>query len=256
MLILLPPSEGKTAPENGARPVELDSLAFAAELGVPRRALTRALVGLCRGPVDEAVAALGISARQAGEVALDAGILTAPAGPARGVYTGVLYERLALAGLSPDAAHRAERSVLIASGLWGLLRPGDRIPYYRFSMKPKLPEVGGLARFWRPSVTAALEAAGHDREGGLILDLRSGACSAVWKPKLARLLTVRGFTDRGGERRVISHMAKAIRGEVARIVLEAPSGLADAEAVAAVVEAAGHTVELGSGQLDVIVPAT
>ena len=35
MLILLPPSEGKAAPEGG-EPVDLDSLAFAAELGERR----------------------------------------------------------------------------------------------------------------------------------------------------------------------------------------------------------------------------
>lgn len=256
MLILLPPSEGKTAPGSGARPVAPESLAFAGELGPAREAVAAALLKLCSGPLDKAVATLGISAGQSGEVARNAEIRTSPAGPAIGVYTGVLYDRLDFASLPSAARRRAERTVLIASGLWGLLRPGDRIPYYRFSMKPKLPGIGGLAGFWRPAVAAAMEPAGHDREGGLVLDLRSGAYSTVWKPKRARLLTVRGFAGKRGERKVISHMAKAIRGEVARITLGAPSPLRDAEAVAAAVEAAGHTVELGPGHLDVIVPST
>lgn len=255
MLILLPPSEGKTRPDEGGGPVDLDSLVFAAELGPSRRALSGALLELCAGPVDAAVAALGISTGQSGEVARDGEILASPAGPAAGLYTGVLYDRLDFGSLSPDARQRAERTVLIASGLWGLSRPGDRIPYYRFSMKPRLPGIGSLAGFWRPAVAAAMEAAGHDQDGDLILDLRSGAYSAVWKPRRARLLTVRAFAEKGGKRRVISHMAKAVRGEVARIVLEAPTEPADAESVTALIDAAGHTVEPGPRHLDVIVPS-
>lgn len=42
MLVLLPPSEGKTAPEAG-EPVDLGSLAFAAELRGQREELIEAL---------------------------------------------------------------------------------------------------------------------------------------------------------------------------------------------------------------------
>lgn len=252
MLILLPPSEGKTSP-SGRRPLDPDSLAFADELGPKRRELLEALATVCAGPVDDAVAALGITPGQAGEVERNAEIPTAPTGPASSVYTGVLYDRLGFNELSPMAKRRAARSLLIASGLWGVTRPGDRIPYYRFSMKPKLAGIGGLAAFWRPALTAAMEGAGHDREGGLVLDLRSGSYSSVWKPKRARHLAVRGFTETNGKRKVISHMAKAIRGDVARVVLEAARMPGSAEAVAAAVEAAGMQVELGPGQLDVIV---
>ncbi len=252
MLVLLPPSEGKTAPSAG-RPVDPGSLAFAGELGPKREQLAEALLALCAGPVDEAVAALGISPGQAGEVARNAGLLTSPAGPASSLYTGVLYDRLGFSGLSAKARKRAAGSLLIASGLWGLVRSGDRIPYYRLSMKPRLEGIGGLAGFWRPALTEAMENAGHDREDGLVLDLRSGAYSAAWKPNRARHITVRAFSERNGERKVISHMAKAIRGEVARIVLEAPAVPESAERVAEAVEAAGFAAEPGPRHLDVIV---
>jgi len=253
MLILLPPSEGKAAPR-GRTPVDLDSLAFADRLGEPRRLLLDRLAELCRGPVERAVETLGISPGQADDVPRDAELLTAPTAPAAEVYAGVLYDRLGFDRLSPTARRRAGRSVLIASGLWGLVRPGDRIPWYRFSMKPKLEGVGGLAAFWRGPLAAAMAEAGHDREGRLVLDMRSGAYAAAWRPGAARLLAVRGFTDAPTGRKAISHMAKAIRGDVARIVLEAPSPPEDAEAVAGLVEAAGMAVELGPKSLDVIVP--
>ncbi len=56
-----------------------------------------------------------------------------------------------------------------------------------------------------------------------------------------------------GERKVVSHMAKATRGDAARIVLKAASLPRDARSVAAALEADGLRVELADGSLDVIV---
>jgi hypothetical protein len=128
MQILLPPSEGKTAPTSGA-PVQLEALAYAGELTESRQKLLAALVALAELPLARAVSMLAVSAGQAGEVAVDAALSSAPAGPAAGVYTGVLYDHLRL----PELPKRAQGRVLIASALWGVLRPTDRIPYYRFS---------------------------------------------------------------------------------------------------------------------------
>ena len=165
MLILLPPSEGKTAPTGGA-PLDLDSLAYAKELGERRARLLDALEALGGKPVAKAIAQLAISKGQAGEV-----------------YTGVLYDRLGL----PELSARARQRVLIASALWGVVRPDDRIPYYRFSAKARLDGIGPLAAFWRPALAAALP----DEEGSLVVDMRSGAYAAAWKPKRATLLAVR-----------------------------------------------------------------
>ena len=49
-------------------------------------------------------------------------------------------------------------------------------------------------------------------------------------------------------------MAKATRGDVARLVLSAPEAPDDAESVAALLEAAGLRVELSERFLDVIDP--
>jgi cytoplasmic iron level regulating protein YaaA (DUF328/UPF0246 family) len=246
MQILLPPSEGKTAPKNGA-PVQLEALAYAGELTESRQKLLAALVALAELPLGRAVSMLAVSAGQAGEVAVDAELSSAPAGPAAAVYTGVLYDHLRL----PKLPKRAQGRVLIASALWGVVRPTDRIPYYRFSAKAKLKGIGGLAAFWRPALTAALP----DEEGTLVVDMRSGAYSAAWKPKRAELLAVRAFSEAEGKRKPMSHMAKAVRGEVARALLEAKKPPETREAAAAITEAAGFTVELTPGNLDVIVPS-
>lgn len=244
MLILLPPSEGKATPAAGD-PVELDSLALAAELGEGRAALLDALEGLAALPVGEAAAKLGISAGQAGEVAVDVALRGAPAAPAADVYSGVLYDRLRL----PELPAAARERVLIASALWGMLRPGDRIPYYRFSAKARLDGIGPPAAWWRPALTAALP----DRPGELIVDMRSAAYAAAWRPREATSVAVRAFSEEGEGRKPVSHMAKAVRGEVARALLEAPEPPADPEAAAAIATAAGFRVELSRGHLDVIV---
>lgn len=139
--------------------------------------------------------------------------------------------------------------MLIASALWGVVRPDDRIPYYKLPPKQKLDGIGPLARFWRPALVEALP----DKAGELIVDMRSGAYSAMWKPKQATLLPVRAFTESNGERKAVSHMAKAVRGDVARELLRAKKAPADPEAAAEIAGSAGFTVELNDGNLDVIV---
>lgn len=218
MLVLLPPSEGKGRPEAG-KPMDLDSLAFATELGEKRAEL------------------LG---------AFDPGLRGAPAAPAAEVYTGVLFKRLEL----PKLPAAARKRVLIASALWGVVRPEDRIPHYRLPPTTRLDGIGPSAAFWRPALAEAMP----DEEGDLIVDMRSAAYSTFWKPQRAALLAVRAFTESGGERKAVSHMAKAVRGDVARALLTAKKVPAEPEAAAAIAEAAGFTVELSDGSLDVINP--
>ncbi len=248
MLILLPPSEGKSAPESGD-PLDLDSLAFAEALGERRARLLDALERLPKASTRKALEMLAISPGQAGEIAVDAALRGAPAAPASEVYSGVLYDHLGLPELPPAARRRAAAQVLIASALWGFVRPGDRIPYYRLSAKARLKRIGPLSAFWRKSLSQALP----DNPGDLVIDMRSGAYAAAWKPKQATLLSVRAFTEVEGERKAVSHMAKAVRGEVARALLLAKKAPADPEAAAAVARAAGFKVELGESVLDVIV---
>lgn len=265
MLVLLPPSEGK-APAGRGEPVRLESLSLPG-LTDARAAVLDALVGLCAGAgddTDKARAVLKLSEGQREEVVKNAGLRTAGTRAAGSLYTGVLYDALDLASLEGAAQRRAERSVLVFSGLWGAVRLDDRIPSYRCPMGVALPGLGGLAAFWRRSMAEVLpEVAG----GGLVLDLRSAAYAAAWRPRgevAGRTATVRVLHARtvdGVERRsVVSHFNKATKGRLLRALLT--SGAAP-EGPAALVEALrdlGHTVEVaaegGAGRpwaLDVVV---
>ena len=246
MLVLLPPSEGKVSPARG-KPVDLDSLAFADLLGKRRAGLLDALERLVEMPVGRAVESLGISKGQAGEVMVDAELRAAPAAAASEVYSGVLYERLRL----PELPAKARRRVLVFSALWGVVRPQDRIPYYRFSAKARLDGIGPPAGWWREALAEAMP----DKPGELVVDMRSGAYAAAWRPRRATLLAVRAFSEQNGKRKPVSHMAKAVRGDVARALLLAPKSPDDPEQAAAIAEQAGFAVELTESSLDVIVPA-
>ena len=236
MLVLLPPSEGKTAPVDGA-PVDLGALVHAGALGPTRERVLAALEKVARGPRRRALERLGLSAGQTDEVDRDAHLRDAPAAPAGEVYTGVLYQRLDLASLTPRARERAAERLLVQSALWGVVRLEDRIPAYRLSIGATLPALRkGLAAAWRPALSAALP------DEGLVVDLRSGGYAAAWRPGEATVVAVRAFTP---QRRPISHMAKATRGEVARLVAQARSDPKDPEALATLVGRAGHDVELG-----------
>lgn len=234
MLILLAPSERKATPALGLRPVELATLSHPG-LNPVRERILAALERLARGPRPQALRALGLSPGLSAELDRDAGLRDAPAAPAGTVYTGVLYEHLDLGSLGVDARARAAERMLIASALWGVVRLEDRIPAYRLSMGAKLPRLGGLATFWRPALTAALP------RDGLVVDCRSGAYAAAWRPAAATVVSVRAFTAQGD---VVSHRAKATRGDVARLLVQTSVAPTDPEGVAALVERAGHRVAL------------
>jgi len=156
----------------------------------------------------------------------------APAAPAHEVYTGVLYEHLGLGSL--DAPN-----VLIASALWGFVRPSDRIPAYRLAMGATLPRIASLPALWRDPLRKAVP------DEGLIVDMRSGSYIAAFKPKAATVVGVRAFVDG----KTISHMVKATRGDVARILLTSGETPETPEDVASLARQSGLSVELsGSGR--------
>jgi uncharacterized protein len=257
VLILLPPSEGKRVPRRG-RPLDLAGLAFPA-LEPHRREVLDALVSLCSGD-DEAGAAsvLGLGATQTGEVAANARLVDAPTARADQVYSGVLYEALDVATLAGAARRRATAWLATTSGLFGLLRPGDRIPAYRLSGDVALPGVGTVSTWWSRRLDGPVqEAAGR----GLVVDLRSSTYAAFWRPDpglARRVVTVRVLHEAGGVRRVVSHFNKATKGRLVRALLEDGGAPSSPARFAEQLRDLGWRVEAGPGtrhgaRLDVVV---
>jgi len=226
MFIFVPPSEGKSVPADG-EPVDVRSLVLP-QLASVRESLVKSLSRLSSGRPARALEALGLSAGQTEELIRNQTLASAPAAPAADVYSGVLYEALDLPGLrahEPEAYRRAQESVLVFSGLWGVVRPQDRIPYYRCSASANLPRLGPVTAVWRKALSGPLtELLGEQ----LVVDLRSTGYTGMWRPAgpaAARTVTIRVVHERmiGGElkRSVVSHWNKATKGRLVRSVLVA-----------------------------------
>ncbi|MGW0701296.1 peroxide stress protein YaaA [Streptomyces sp. NPDC002867] len=250
MLVLLPPSEGKAASGRGA-PLKPESLSLPG-LAEARAAVLDELVELCAADETKAREVLGLSEGLRGEVAKNAGLRTAGTRPAGEIYTGVLYDALGLATLDAAARRRARQSLLVFSGLWGAVRLGDRIPSYRCSMGVKLPGLGALGAYWRGPMASVLPDAAGD---GLVLDLRSSAYAAAWKPKgeiAARTATVRVL--HAPTRKVVSHFNKATKGRIVRSLLEAGTAPGSPGELVEALRDLGYEVETpAAGKLDVLV---
>ena len=238
VLILLPPSEGKTAPTTGD-PVDLRSLSH------PALATARTRVGAALVKVSgqrNAFDVLGVGPSLAGEVERNRTLWDAPAAPASQVYTGVLYDAAGAASWAGARLERAHDRVRIISALWGAVSPADVIPAYRLSMSTSLGRIGPLASFWRHHLAEELS---HLADGRLVVDCRSSSYVAAWRPAGIPHVSVRVERELHGKRTVVSHMAKHTRGlltgalATADAVAESPDDLADAaRALAGVVDVA------------------
>lgn len=253
MLILLPPSEGKTEPRRG-RALDLST----GPLAAPRRRVLDALVDLCSGPEETALRVLGVGTGQLEEVRRNALLPSRPTAAAEKVYTGVLYDALGLTTLDPSSHRRALARVAVVSSLYGLVRPGERIAAYRLGGGVTLPGLGGVAAHWRTHLDPVVrELAGR----GLVVDLRSSTYAAFWSPEpdlARRVVSVRVLHEVDGRRQVVSHFNKATKGRLVRSLLEDGRDARTPSAFATLLGDLGWHAEVGppgrTGQrLDVVV---
>lgn len=204
MRILLPPSEGKTTPTVGPA-LDLDALTYP-QLGQARAQVIASLVALGDGP--NAAATLKLGAKSAVEATLNLHLSSAPCAPAFSLYTGVLFEALDAPTFSPGEWERFTEMTLISSGLFGFVGPKDPIPNHRLAVGVNLPPLGPLARWWRPHLERAL----GDLSGTVVFDARSGGYQAAAPVASANVVQMGVIRDEGGQRKVVTHMAKKWRG--------------------------------------------
>ncbi|UVS81065.1 YaaA family protein [Actinokineospora sp. UTMC 2448] len=239
MLVLLPPSETKADGGSGA-PLDLAALSFP-ELNPVRDRLASALAGL--DPA-RAMAALGLSERQADEVERNARLRETPTMPAIERYTGVLYDALGYGSFTRAQRARAGRRLAVASALFGVVRADDPIPAYRLSGGTVLPGVGGLRGVWRADLEKTLSAADE-----LVIDLRSGPYAAL--AAIPHAITVKVVTGSGA---AVSHFNKAHKGRLAAALACAPREPGTVRGVVSIAAAAGlRLVPAGRTALELVV---
>ena len=217
MLIILPPSETKRPALDHGRPVDLAALSFP-ELTPMRERMLDAVIGTRAGPT--AANWLNVKSSMGFEIARNTALREIPAMAAAEVYTGPLHQGLSIETLSTRAREYAERSTVITSALWGLLRLDDRIPPYRLSLYSRLAGVGERTdHAWRrvlPDVLATVA-----KREPVILDLRSPEFQSIGTPTGLDDRTVMLRVERHAPgRRIGDVVAKRTRGTAARYLLE------------------------------------
>ena len=130
--------------------------------------------------------------------------------PAINVYSGVLYQALGWATLSPATRKRAASAVVIISAKYGAVRPDQLIESYKAKIDNNA---------MRDRVAAVLDPI----KTPLIVDCRSSTYKTVWHSPVEKTVEVQVSTVVDGVRKVVTHMSKKTRGEIARLLLQSRS---------------------------------
>ncbi len=213
LALLLPPSEGKA--EGGRAPKwKAAAGTFGPALTAPRRELLAALAAAKGGDAK----LLGVQgAHLARAQAANRALVGAPTLPAHERYTGVVWEHLAPSSMNKATMTRAIDSVVVFSGLLGLVGLADPVPDYRLKMGASLKPMGKVSTWWREPLTAAFDEWARKR---VVIDLLPGEHRSAWTPSpdaYTDLVTV-AFVEKSGK--VAGHDAKAAKGLLARHLLE------------------------------------
>ncbi|MGA1754913.1 MAG: YaaA family protein [Ilumatobacteraceae bacterium] len=214
LAILLPPSEGKA--EGGRTPRwKAGSGTFGSALRRPRAEVVAALLA-AKGGDAKLLGVCGehLARAQESNRELDG----APTVPACERYTGVVWGHLSPDTLSAKARTRAVESVVVVSGLLGLVGFDDPVPDYRVKMGASLKPMGKLSTWWRDPLSTTLN---DWADGRVVIDLLPNEHRAAWTPgDSMREHVVVSFVEKSGK--VAGHDAKAAKGLLARHLLEKP----------------------------------
>lgn len=140
-------------------------------------------------------------------------------------FAGDVYAGLQARTLKAADLDWAQRHLVILSGLYGALRPLDRLQPYRLEMATALPNACGkdLYAFWGDTLAACLdERLAAARGARVVVNLASVEYArAALRPALAARVVDCVFEDwKDGRYRVIGIFAKRARGLMARWAIE------------------------------------
>jgi cytoplasmic iron level regulating protein YaaA (DUF328/UPF0246 family) len=140
--------------------------------------------------------------------------------PAALAFNGDVYEGLDANTLSTADLAWAQEHVVILSGLYGALRPLDRLQPYRLEMGTALANPGGkdLYAFWGDTVAAYLDERLAGQASPVVVNLASQEYArAALRPTLKARVVECQFEDwKGGTYKIISFFAKRARGLMCR----------------------------------------
>jgi cytoplasmic iron level regulating protein YaaA (DUF328/UPF0246 family) len=170
---------------------------------------------------------MGISEKLAGQVfqyVRQWGDKLQPGKQAVYAYQGEVYAGLQAESFSKADIAYAQEHLRILSGLYGVLRPMDRIHAYRLEMATPLKTSRGkdLYEFWGNRITEAISAALEDQPDKVIVNLASSEYfKSVDVGNLGARVISPAFKDKkDGKYRFMQFFGKKARGQMARYIIE------------------------------------
>lgn len=145
-------------------------------------------------------------------------------------FAGDTYTGLQISNMEADDVTYAQDHLRILSGLYGVLKPLDRMQPYRLEMGSRLQNKAGsnLYAYWADRIGAALD----EEANGVVINCASKEYfKATGKNMASRIITPAFKEERDGELKMIGFFAKKARGMMARFMvlnrIEDPDGLKD-----------------------------
>ena len=139
-------------------------------------------------------------------------------------FAGDVYIGLKARELGPEDLAWAQDHLRILSGLYGVLRPLDRIQPYRLEMGTRLATERGesLYDFWGDRVSKALNRSARGQADRTVVNLASQEYFGAVDVKALKspVVACQFLEEKDGEARIISFFAKAARGMMARYAID------------------------------------
>lgn len=149
------------------------------------------------------------------------------------MFAGDTYTGLEAKSLEPEELSYAQDHLCILSGLYGLLRPQDRIAPHRLEMGSRLANARGknLYAFWGDRIAQELNARAQVQNTNVLVNCASVEYFSAVDPKALslRVITPTFLEMRAGKAKVVSFFAKKARGSMARFMIQ--NRLRDPEAL-------------------------
>ncbi len=134
-------------------------------------------------------------------------------------FKGDVYEGMQAWTFTGDDHLFAQRHLRILSGLYGLLRPLDRLQPYRLEMGTSLsnPKGNSLYAYWGDTIANTLNAALAEQGDDILVNLASEEYNkaALTKALKARTITPQFREEKDGKFKMVSFYAKRARGLMA-----------------------------------------
>lgn len=144
--------------------------------------------------------------------------------PAIYLFQGDVYQGLQASSWNDKDLAYAQNHLGILSGLYGFLRPMDRIQPYRLEMGIPLinPKGKNLYAFWKEQILKTLNHLLEKQERPGLINLASTEYFKVIDSKKLKfpIITVNFYEKKGSEVKMISFLAKKARGMMARYLMQ------------------------------------